>query len=93
MTHEAAKVEDLIRETVGSFVEHPHALEFTCIESADGNAHWKMKCDPKDERSIIGESGYRIKALIFLVRTLGLSRGKHYRFDFVATEKNPTRCV
>ncbi len=94
MTPEAAKVEELIRQTVASYVDHPHALEFTCIESPTGNnCHWKMRCHPDDEVQIVGPGGDKIRALIFLVRTLGMSQGKHFRFDFIAQQGNPTQCV
>ncbi len=93
MTPEAAKVEELIRETVGSFVEYPHALEFTCVESANGNANFKMRCHPDDESKVVGVGGSHIKAMTFLVRTLGLSKGKHFRFEFIAQQHAPTLCV
>ncbi len=94
MTPEAAKVEELIVDLLCGFIDHPDSLKVTCEESANGiNAHWKIRCHPEDERMIVGVGGENIKALTFLVRTLGLSQAKHFRFDFVAEQGNPTRCI
>ncbi len=93
MTPEAAKVEELIRETCGAFVSHPHALQITCQESKNGHATWVMRSHPEDEPKIVGVGGSHIKALTFLVGMRGLIEGKDYTFKFVTEHQNPTRCV
>ncbi len=91
MTPEAAKVEELIRQTVASFISHSHALQITCQESKNGDATWVMRSHPEDEPKIVGTNGSHIKALTFLVETLGLSQAKDYKFQFVTERHNPTR--
>ncbi len=91
MTPEAAKVEELIRETCAAFISHPNALQITCQESKNGDATWVMRSHPEDEPKIVGTNGCHIKALTFLVGMLGLIEGKDYEFEFVTERHNPTR--
>lgn len=87
---EIDKIESLLRDLAGSFIEFPKDLQITTQLSDDGKSRLLvMKGNPKDESKLVGKNGCHIRALNFIVITLGWSRGEVWTFRLVTESTHP----
>jgi predicted RNA-binding protein YlqC (UPF0109 family) len=82
--------EELLRDLVSRFVDHPDALEIA-HQVAEGSTYFVLKPHLEDEGRLIGSSGSHVRALSFFVASLGRAHRTKYTFRLLTAGEPQTR--
>lgn len=63
--------EQLIRDLVSAYIDHPAQLKIGSQESEDGAIEWAVECGERDQGKMIGYRGCHVRALALIIETMG----------------------
>lgn len=74
----------LIRDFGRLYVGSPETLESKYQEAEDGAVYFAMRGSIKDDSRLIGKDGIHVKALAFLVESVGRAQGRPHTFRLIS---------
>lgn len=92
MTTQTEQINDLLRELVETFIDHPHALALTPKE-VPGATYWTMQGHADDYGKLVGKKGAHVDALTLLVSSLGEAADQLFTFKLLEPEPAPRRAA
>lgn len=78
--------ENLLRDLVAAFVQHPESVVVVSQPSLDGSVYFALRGHTGDEGRLVGSGGCHVDALTFLVGLLGQVEGLNYTFRLITNQ-------